>query len=77
MKSLHVLVDSIIYFRYLRILPFAQLKTWEILKKNVGHFWKNVGDFLNYLRRFLGFVVENILLDGRVFWLDGSKDSCG
>mgnify|MGYP003083741827 CR=1 FL=1 len=77
MKSLHVLVDSIIYFRYLRILPFAQLKTWEILKKNVEHFWKNVGDFLNYLRRFLCFVGENILLDGSVFFLDANKVSCG
>ena len=40
MKSLHVLVDSIIYFRYLRILPFAQLKTWEILKKTSDIFGK-------------------------------------
>ena len=34
---------------------------------------KNVGDFLNYLRRFLCFVGKNILLDVRGFLLDGSK----
>ncbi len=63
-KSLYVLVDSIMYFRCLRNSLSSQLKTWEILEKNVGRFLKNVGDFLNYLRRFLCFVGENILLDG-------------
>lgn len=42
-------------------------------QENVGLFLKNVGDFLNCLRRFLCFVGENILLDGRVFLLDESK----
>ena len=31
-----------------------------LFAKNVGVFRKNVGDFLNYLRRFLCFVGENI-----------------
>ena len=47
---------------------------WEILEENVGSCLKNLGDDLENLRGFLCFVGENILLDGRAFLLDGSKD---
>ncbi len=46
-------------------------------RNKVGRFLKNLGDNLENLRGFLCFVGENILLDGRVFLLDGSKVSGG